>query len=176
MVDIPRVVPRSLRELEGAAGIYSDTMLEDAFANRGTRTTMQWVSQVTEGLKTPFNMVTSDEIESEQLSSVYDLSMRVNELKNFVFQNGLQGLFMIHQISEDGTTREEGADPINVLDHYGTVTLEQVQKSTQWTKEYGQDHLVWGETLMQRLIEALCEAGLRERVSERLMGMNPYQL
>ena len=100
---IPRVVPRTLAELEGTAGIYGQNMLEDAYNNRGSRTTMQWVSQVTKGLETSFSMVTSDAVEAEQLSSVYNLAMRVNELKNFVSQAGLQNMFMIHTISADGT-------------------------------------------------------------------------
>ena len=100
---IPRVVPRTLAELEGMAGIYGENMLEDAYNDHGSRTTMQWVSQVTKGLETSFLMVTSDAVEAEQLSSVYDLAMHVNELKNFVSQAGLQNMFMVHTISADGT-------------------------------------------------------------------------
>ena len=37
---IPRVVPRTLAELEGTAGIYGENMLEDAYNDRGSRTTM----------------------------------------------------------------------------------------------------------------------------------------
>ena len=151
-------------------------MLEDAYNDRGSRTTMQWVSQVTKGLETSFSMVTLDAVEAEQLSSVNDLAMRVNELKNFVSQPGLQNMFMIHTISEDGTQRDVTVPRVNLLDNYGTVSLEQVKASTRWVKEYGDDHLVWAETITQRLVEASCESNLREQVSEELMGIDPFCL
>ena len=78
---VPRMAARTLVELEGAAGIYADNMLEEACNDRGSRMTMQWVTQITTGLATPFSMLKSDAVESEQLESVYDLAMRVNELK-----------------------------------------------------------------------------------------------
>ena len=63
-----------------------------------------------------------------------------------------------------------------LLDNYGTVSLEQVKASTRWVKEYGDDHLVWAETITQRLVEASCESNLREQVSEELMGIDPFCL
>ena len=70
---------------------------------------------------------------------------------------------MIHNISEEGATRLVGTKdvPVNLFNHYGTVTLGQVQKNTRWIKEYGDDQ---SETLTHCLV-----------VNERLMGMDEFE-
>ena len=176
MAAIPRVVARTLEELEGAAGMYGDDMLQQAFLDRGSRTTMQWVNQVTTGLPTKFSMLKSDAIESEQLESVYDLAMRVNELKRFLSHCGLLDMFMIYEVDETGEQRVPGEPPRNLLDNYGTISLDDVKKSVRWVKQWSEDHFVWAETLTLRLVEASCEPGLRERVNERMMGIDPFTL
>ena len=176
MAAIPRVVARTLEELEGAAGMYGDDMLQQAFLDRGSRTTMQWVNQVTTGLPTKFSMLKSDAIESEQLESVYDLAMRVNELKRFLSHCGLLDMFMIYEVDETGEQRVPGEPPRNLLDNYGTISLDNVKKSVRWVKQWSEDHFVWAETLTLRLVEASCEPGLRERVNERMMGIDPFTL
>ena len=169
----PRTKARTLDELEGAAGLYDDDMLERAYMDRGSRATMQWVNQVTTGLTNKFSMLKSDAVETEQLESVYDLAMRVDELKRSLSNSGLVELFLIYEIDEKRGSRLKTV-PKNLLDHYGTISLDDVVVTVKWVKEWDDDHFVWAQTLTLRLVESSCEPELRERVSEQMMGMSPF--
>ena len=90
-----RRAPRSDAELSDLGGLYNQNVVLDKFNNRGSKETMQWVSQVTQGLEHKFTMAKSDALDLERLDSVYDLAMRVNDLQRFVRERGLMSAFMI---------------------------------------------------------------------------------
>ena len=171
-----RAVALSLNKLSVAAGLYDQDVLQQKYMTRSDRATMQWVAQVTAGISSKFSLVRSDAIESEQLQSVYDLAMRVNELERIVTQNGLLDCFMIYKVSDTNGQRDTTIPLVNIFQHYGTMTLDQVLSSIQATMKWEPDHLVWAETLTLRLVESSCESPLRERVNERLMGKDRFSI
>jgi hypothetical protein len=121
-----------------------------------------------------FSTVKSDAVEDEQFESVYDLSMRVAELKTFVKQNGLISAFDVFDIDSEGI-------PIlstgrNLLDDYASLTLDAVRASTRGIQEWADDHKVWAETIVMQLVSNSCDPDLRQRVTERLIGIDDYEI
>jgi hypothetical protein len=167
----PRTTARTLEEIGSVSGLYEDDVLEKKYASRGSRETMAWISLVTAGLTdNQFSLLKSDAIDSDQLEAVYDLSMRVYEVQQFALNNGLASAFTIYKL-DPSTGRPISNDTTNLLESYATTTLASVRASVKYTKEWEEDHVVWAMTLTLRLIENSCEADLRERINERLMGI-----
>jgi hypothetical protein len=134
---------------------------------------MQWVSIVTTGLDSKLSMVKNDAINTDQLESVYDLAMRVTKIKNMAQKNGLFHAFDIYQTDSLGLPLKSTA--WNLLDEYGTITLDKVWANTRSVQSWEPDHRIWVETIVAMLIANCCDAPLCERVTERLIGFDPYE-
>jgi hypothetical protein len=124
--------------------------VKQKYSSRGTKECMQWVVAVTLGIDSKFSTVKSDAIEAEQFESVYDLSMRVAELKTFVKQIGLISTFDIFDVDSAGKIIQSSAR--NLLDDYANLTLDAVKISTRGIQEWGDDHNVWAQTIVTQLV------------------------
>jgi hypothetical protein len=136
-------------ELRNHGGLFDEDIVKRKYSSRGTKECMQWVAAVTLGIDSKFSTVKSDAIEDKQFESVYDLSMRVTELKTFVKQNGMISAFDIFEVDSDGKIIESTAR--NLLDDYANLTLDEVKTSTRGIQEWGDDHKVWVETIVTQL-------------------------
>jgi hypothetical protein len=169
-----RTTKRSQSELRSHGGLFDEDVVKQKYATRGTKECMQWIVAVTSGIDSKFSTVKSDSIDDEQFESVYDLSMRVAELKTFVKQNGLISAFDIYDIDSNGMPLL--ASSRNLLDDYGTLTLDTVKASTRSIQEWASDHKVWAETIVMQLVSNSCDSDLRQRVTERLIDVNDYEV
>lgn len=169
-----RTTKRTKDELRDHAGLFDQDVVKSKYKSRGTKECMQWVVSVTQGIESKFSTVKSDAIEDEQFESVYDLSMRVAELKTFVKQNGLASAFDIYQLDSNGQPLLSTAR--NVMDDYGTLTLDDVKSSTRGVQEWSENHKVWAETIAMQLVSNSCDSDLRQRVTERLIGVDDYEI
>jgi hypothetical protein len=168
-----RLTARTITELQSSTSLYTTDIIKRKHATRGTKESMQWVSIVTTGIDSKLSMVKNDAIASDQLESVYDLAMRVTEIKNMAKKNGLLDAFDIYQVDSIGRPLKTTAR--NLLDEYGTITFDEVRTSTRSVQSWDPDHRVWVETIVATLIANCCDAPLRERVTERLIGVDPYE-
>jgi hypothetical protein len=134
---------------------------------------MQWVTTVTTGIESPLSIVKNDAQDTDQLESVYDLAMRVTEIKNMVKKNGLFEAFDIYEVDSLGRPLKSTAR--NLLDEYDTLTLDKVHTSPRAVQSWEPDHRVWVETIIASWISACCDAPLRERITERLIGLDAYE-
>ena len=129
-----RLHKRTKDELRDHEGLYDEDVVKDKYLTRGTKECMQWVANVTLGINSKFSTVKNDAVKDEQFESVYNLSMRIAELKTFLKQNGLLSSFDIYPIDPIG--KPILPDPLNLMDDYATITLEAVKSSTRAIKEH----------------------------------------
>ena len=165
-------VPRSDFEIEELAGFYNQDVITDKFNNRGSKETMQWVAQITKGIEHKFTMSKSDALDLERLDSVYDLAMRVNDLKRFVRERGLSEAFQIRIFDRKGNIE----DAVDLFENYGTITLKQVVQNVEFVKRWETDPLVWVETLTLSLVANSCDEDLQEKVNEKMLNLPIVQL
>ena len=165
-----RIIKRSKDELRNHGGLYSEDIVKDKYTSRGSKECIQWVESVTLGIEAKFSTVKNDAIEAEQFESVYDLSMRVAELQSFVKRNGLITAFDIFDIDLD--SRIIPSTSRNLLEDYANITLDEVKISTRAIQEWGDDHKVWAETIVTQLVSRSCDADLRQRVTEKMIGID----
>ena len=69
--------------------------------------------------------------------------------------------------SDTAATKQVLFQRENILDEYGTITLDQIKESIKLVKEYGPPWLVWAINLTHKYIAASCEKELKERIDER---------
>ena len=169
-----RTTKRSQSELRDHGGLFDENVVKQKYLTRGTKECMQWIATVTSGIDSKFSTVKSDSVDDEQFESVYDLSMRVAELQTFVRQNGLISAFDIYDVDSNGLPLLSSGR--NLLDDYGTLTLDTVKVSTRSIQEWAADHRVWVETIVMQLVSNSCDSDLRQRVTERLIGVNAYEV
>jgi hypothetical protein len=169
-----RATKRTKDELRNHGGLFDEDVVKQKYATRGTKECMQWTTTVTTGIESKFSTVKSDAVEDEQFESVYDLSMRVAELRTFIKQNGLASAFDIY--ATDSTGKPIISTARNILDDYGSITLDEVKSSTRGIQEWGEDHKVWAETIAMQLVSNSCDADLRQRVTERMIGIDDYDI
>ena len=169
-----RIIKRSKDELRNHGGLYNEDIIKDKYTSRGSKECIQWVESVTLGIEAKFSTVKNDAIEAEQFESVYDLSMRVAELQSFVKQNGLITSFDIFDVDVEG--RIIPSTSRNLLEDYANITLDEVKISTRAIQEWGADYKVWAETIATKLVSRSCDADLRQRVTEKMIDVDEYEL
>jgi hypothetical protein len=59
---------------------------------------------------------------------------------------------------------------------YANLTLDEVKTSTRGIQEWGDDHKVWVETIVTQLVLNSCDSDLRQRVTEKMIGVDEYEL
>jgi hypothetical protein len=165
---------RTKDELRNHGGLFNEDVVKQKYCSRGTKECMQWTTTITTGIESKFSTVKSDSEEDEQFKSVYNLSMRVAELKTFIKQNGLASAFDIYEIDLKGKPIISTAR--NILDDYGSITLDFVNSSTRGIQEWGEDHKVWAETKAMQLVSNSCNPDLRQCVTQRMIGVDDYNI
>jgi hypothetical protein len=89
-------------ELQTSTSLYTTDIIKHKYNVRGTKESMQWVDTVTKGMESKLSMVKNDAIEVDQLESVYNIAMRVTELKNMAKRNGIFEAFDIYDVNSGG--------------------------------------------------------------------------
>lgn len=167
------LVLRPLAELRAATTNYSDSILLDRYTSRDTDSTSKWIKAVTLGISAKFSLASSDTKDSEQLQSVYDLSMRVNQLATFVKDHGLLEVFLIYPI--DPLTGRPHGDPVSLFDEYGTLSFPQVAASMTWMRGGAPLHVAWATDISRQLLENCCDSTLCDKVYERFSTLSLYE-
>ena len=116
----------------------------------------------------------SDAIANEQLTAVYDLSMRVQDLKKFVTKNGLKKIFTIYDVGPNGQVNTSGDGKL-IFDHYGSIELSKVKDYVRAVKEWSPDYEVWAMSLSMMLIENSCDETLKFWVNERMSKLDVFE-
>ena len=165
-----RMTKRTKDEIRKHASLFDEDIVKTKYADRGSKETLSWVSAVTTwSLESKFSMVKNDALEAEQLESVYDLAMRVTQLKKFVHKMGLGAVFLVYTLDSDGKQIPDTGKCL--FDDYSTPTLDDVKKSTRSLHEWDADHVLWADTLALTLVTNSCDPELQERIEERLMNV-----
>ena len=157
---------RGENDIQGISVLYEANALQSYYARKNEKQTQQWVTAVTQGLTDKFSLVRAEQIEADQLETVYDLTLRVHELTTLVTQRGLREVFNIY-VERPGY---EAFNLVgNLLDNFSHYRIDTVRKSVRFIKEYQPEYLIWGMTLTFQLIKDSCSSELRVKVNEQMM-------
>jgi hypothetical protein len=152
------------------AGVY-DNALQDYYPKKNEKSSIMWVYNVTKGLEDKFSVLKAESIESNQLETVYDVSMRMTELERKMRERGLYQVFEMYTVDNTVSPPSFVAKG-NLFEVYTTMNLQQVRDSVRFIKDWwSQRHIVWGMTLTFTLLENSCDLELRGRVNETLMNI-----
>ena len=138
-------------------------------------------ARATIGIDPPFTLLDLDNTDLT-LQHTYNVSMRVQSFEYVLTQYDMIDAFKVHLFQPDvqpPVLLDDGdGNPItiNLLTHHSSLTEHQVRKYILFLKRYGQTYDVQNLDWTQELFNNSCNADLRDKVNEKVLGVHPFEI
>ena len=138
-------------------------------------------ARATVGIDPPFTFLDLDNSDLA-LQHTYNVSMRIQSFEYILTQYDMIDAFKIHLIQPDTEPPVLLNDSsgnhvvINLLTHHSSLTESQVRKYILFLKRYGQTYDVQNLDWTQELFNNSCNADLRDKVNEKVLGVHPFEI
>ncbi len=155
------------------AGIIMTIMARRNLSNSNRA---KYMGRLTKGLELKFGLMSPVEGKMA-FEQVYNLEARLLVLQNHMCLHSMLDVFEIWTLF-DGTGNIMGNGcSTSLFSNYSTVTLDMVQRSNEFYRQYSVDENSIGENLSwsQLLIANSCEDKIRERIEEKVRNIPTSQ-
>ena len=138
-------------------------------------------ARATVGIDPPFTFLDLDNTDLT-LQHTYNVSMRIQSFEYILTQYDMIDAFKIHLFqpnTEPPALLEDSKGLpifINLLTHHSSLTEAQVRKYILFLKRYGKSYDVQNLDWTQELFNNSCNADLRDKVNEKVLGVHPFEI
>ena len=138
-------------------------------------------ARATIGIDPPFTLLDLDNTD-HTLQHTYNVSMRIQSFEYILTQYDMIDAFRIHLFQPDihppMLLDDSNGHPIsiNLLTHHSSLTENQVRQYILFLKRYGQSYDVQNLDWSQELFNNSCNAELRDKVNEKVLGVHPFEI
>ena len=138
-------------------------------------------ARATIGIDPPFTFLDLDNTDLT-LQHTYNVSMRIQSFEYILTQYDMVDAFKVHlfqpNVQPPKILEDSMGNPIfiNLLTHHSSLTEGQVRQYILFLKRNGQSYDVQNLDWTQELFNNSCNADLRDKVNEKVLGVHPFEI